>query len=322
MKKIGLIYMGGTFGCIGDPLSPMPAEAFIPQLKKVLPLHLNIECFIAPVIKDSSACTAKDWLKLVQYLQVLQRDGFQHFVIIHGTDTLSYASAVLAQFMAKSAHVILTGSQYPLLTVTGGDTREFTDALENLNFALNAINQCSAGVYLAFHYQLIHAQTALKIHTTDLNAFHGISVSQDIQQASNAFLIENIHIEKAAQFNCVNWMMQPIEQYLLSLNLKNILEAPPHCLILQGFGIGNLAINSEILSIIHSLQAKNCAVILTTQVPFGEIDQRYAISDWVQTAKILVSNTKSHADLYAKTLKMYLKYDAIDQWHTHWGSDF
>ena len=25
MKKIALIYMGGTFGCIGDPLSPMPA---------------------------------------------------------------------------------------------------------------------------------------------------------------------------------------------------------------------------------------------------------------------------------------------------------
>ncbi|MFI8065462.1 hypothetical protein ACFMKJ_16870, partial [Acinetobacter baumannii] len=24
MKKIALFYMGGTFGCIGEPLAPMP----------------------------------------------------------------------------------------------------------------------------------------------------------------------------------------------------------------------------------------------------------------------------------------------------------
>ncbi len=71
MKKIALIYMGGTFGCIGEPLSPMPAEDFIPQLQRILPLNLEIECFVAPSIKDSSACTATDWLKLIQLIQSL-----------------------------------------------------------------------------------------------------------------------------------------------------------------------------------------------------------------------------------------------------------
>ncbi len=55
MKKIALIYMGGTFGCVGEPLSPMPAEQFLPHVAQVLPLNLEIECFVAPVIKDSSA---------------------------------------------------------------------------------------------------------------------------------------------------------------------------------------------------------------------------------------------------------------------------
>ena len=45
MKKIALIYMGGTFGCVGEPLSPMPAEQFLPRLAQVLPLNLEIECF-------------------------------------------------------------------------------------------------------------------------------------------------------------------------------------------------------------------------------------------------------------------------------------
>ena len=98
MKKIALIYMGGTFGCVGEPLSPMPAEQFLPRVTQVLPLNLEIECFVAPVIKDSSACTAADWLQLIQYIQKLQQDNFQYFVIIHGTDTLSYASHVYSTF--------------------------------------------------------------------------------------------------------------------------------------------------------------------------------------------------------------------------------
>jgi len=50
MKKIALIYMGGTFGCIGDPLSPMPAEQFIPKLQHVLPLDQLHQSFktVAP----------------------------------------------------------------------------------------------------------------------------------------------------------------------------------------------------------------------------------------------------------------------------------
>ena len=80
MTKIALIYMGGTFGCIGEPLQPMPAEDFIPKLTHVLPIHLDIECFIAPVIKDSSACTAADWLLLIQQIQQLQLQQFQQAI--------------------------------------------------------------------------------------------------------------------------------------------------------------------------------------------------------------------------------------------------
>ncbi len=81
--------------------------------------------------------------------------------MIHGTDTLSYASAVAAHFIADSARVVFTGSQYPLLNVQGTDTREFSDAISNLNFALDAVMKHPVGVYLAFHQQVLHAQTAL-----------------------------------------------------------------------------------------------------------------------------------------------------------------
>ncbi len=96
------------------------------------------------------ACIAPDWLGLIQQIQSLQLQQFQHFVIIHGTDTLSYASAVLAHFIGQSAHIVLTGSQYPLFNVAGDNTREFTDAIDNLNFALESVHQSSVGVYWPF----------------------------------------------------------------------------------------------------------------------------------------------------------------------------
>ena len=318
MKKIALIYMGGTFGCIGEPLSPMPAEDFIPQLQRILPLNLAIECFVAPSIKDSSACTATDWLKLIQLIQSLQLKHYQHFVVIHGTDTLSYASATLARFIGQSAHVVLTGSQYPLLNVSATQTREFTDAMDNLNFALDAVVTTPVGVYLAFHHQLLHAQTALKQHTTELNAFAGQNAQINLATIQHSYIVHEHDIAKAATFNCLSFMLQPlaIEQHIA--NLKNLQQQTPHALILQGFGTGNLAVNAEFISTLQAIQMQGCAIILTTQVPFGTIDQRYAISEWIQHANIIISDCLGHADLYAKALKMYLQYDSVDQWHAHW----
>lgn len=318
MKNIALIYMGGTFGCVGDPLAPMSADLFIPKLEQILADQYFVECHRASAIKDSSACTAADWLQLVQFIQKLQSRKIQYFVIIHGTDTLSYASAVLAHFLGNSAHVVLTGSQYPLLNAQGNKQREFSDALDNLRFALDSVSMCTAGVYLAFHHQLMHAQTALKQHTTELNAFSGLEANITIQASQQCYQVKAEDIRKAAGFNCMSIMMQPIDLAQQLNNLHSLLARPPHFLFLQGFGTGNLAVNEALIALIDQLYDQGCLSVLTTQVPFGATDQRYAIAEWVNHCKILLNESYGHADLYAKALKMYLQYDTVEQWHRHW----
>ncbi|MDO6645199.1 asparaginase domain-containing protein [Acinetobacter guillouiae] len=317
-KKIALIYMGGTFGCIGEPLAPMPDAEFIPQLKKVLTPQFKIECFKAPSIKDSSACTAIDWLMLIQQIQSLQLQNFQHFVIIHGTDTLSYAAATLSRFLAESCHVVLTGSQYPLLNIQGDNTREFTDALDNLNTALDAVTRLPVGVYLAFYHQVIHARTTLKAHSTALDAFKGLKAEQQIAVDHSVIQVQLPHIEKAKSLNIVNWMMVPTEILQFEHNLEIFSKHAPHFLIIQAYGVGNLAVNAGIILKIKSLQENGCQIILSTQVPLGGMDQRYAISQWIKDSKILVSDALSQADLYAKIVKIYLQYPSSEQWHDHW----
>ncbi|RZF53081.1 asparaginase [Acinetobacter halotolerans] len=318
MQKIALIYMGGTFGCVGEPLMPMPEQTFLPALKKVIPPHLDVECFAAPSIQDSSACTATDWLQLIQQIQQLQLKNYQHFVIIHGTDTLSYAAATLARFLGHSCHAIITGSQYPLLNIEGNDTREFTDALSNLSLALEQVLQRPAGVYLAFHQQVFHAQTTLKVHTTELDAFSGKDANQACNTTADYFIVQNEHIEQAERLSMLNLMLQPIGKEQLLSQLNNILAAPPNFLVLQGFGTGNIAVNEEVLALFDALYHKKCLPIISTQVTFGQLDQRYAVSAWIKSAKVLINDCHCHADLYAKVLQMYLKYPTHDQWFEHW----
>ena len=318
MKKIALIYMGGTFGCIGEPLSPMPAADFLPKLHTTLPLELDVQCFVAPVIKDSSACCAADWLALAEQIQNLQQENFQHFVVLHGTDTLSYASAVLAHVFGHSVHLILTGSQYPLLDVQGNTVRDFTDARDNLYDALYAVQRVQAGVYLSFNHTCIHARTALKCHTTDLAAFSGQQSDLPLATQTQGLSVHHAHIEKAAQFNCLSLMLQPLEISQHIANLKQILNQAPHCLILQGFGTANFAVNAELIEILQQFKQQNCAVILTTQVPYGAVDQRYAVNAWVKDSQILFGHGLGHADLYAKALKMYLQYPQLSDWQLHW----
>ena len=321
MEKIALIYMGGTFGCVGEPLAPMSEHDFLPLLAQHIVADITVQCFAAAQIKDSSACTAADWLVLIQQIQQLQLHGFQHFVIIHGTDTLSYAAATLARFLGHSCHVVLTGSQYPLLNVTGSHTREFSDALGNLHFALQQIEQQPAGVYLAFQQQIFHAQSSLKIHTSALDAFAGIAADQPFASATQAIRVQQQHIAQAEHFNLLSLMLQPIMPAQLLTQLENMLPNPPQFLVLQAFGSGNIAINNDILALFDSLYLQRCICIISSQVPFGTLAQHYAVSTWMQTAKVLMNDGHSHADLYAKALQMYLKYPThpqrFEQWAQH-----
>lgn len=318
MRKIALIYMGGTFGCVGEPLAPMPADTFLPLLKTYLPNSLNIHCFVAPVIQDSSACTAADWLLLAAQIQNLQQQNFEHFVVIHGTDTLSYAAAVLSHLLVNSTHVVLTGSQLPLLNVDATHPHSDSDALDNLLETLNAVQRLEKGVYVSFQHELIHARSALKRHTTELAAFTGLNADTPLTITSKVVDITNELIAKAAIFNCISYMLQPISTLQHLKNLQQFLVNPPHCLILQGFGTANFAVTDDIIDVLKQFKQQNCMVVLTTQVPFGTVDQRYAVSAWVKNTDILFGNGLGHADLYAKALKMYLQYDAVTAWQQHW----
>ena len=139
-----------------------------PSLKR---LNVDIEVFtITPPI-DSSNVAVENWV----YMARIIRDNYARydgFVILHGTDTMSYSAAALSFMLENLAKpVIFTGSQIPI-----GILR--TDGRENLITAIEIAgarnedgNPIVPEVALYFQNRLFRGNRTTKHSAEALNAF-------------------------------------------------------------------------------------------------------------------------------------------------------
>lgn len=120
---------------------------------------------------DSSNASPALWIKLAEIIEAYY-DRFDGFVVLHGTDTMSYSSSALSFMLDNLAKpVVFTGSQIPI-----GVMR--TDGRENLITAIEiAAAKDKAGramvpeVCLYFQNKLFRANRTTKFSAEDLSAF-------------------------------------------------------------------------------------------------------------------------------------------------------
>jgi L-asparaginase len=99
-------------------------------------------------------------------------------------------------------------------------------------------------------------------------------------------IVQDAQIERAASFQILNWMMQPIATQHLHSHVRKA-----HLMLRVILGLLQYCQYQNLVTL------KSVVAILTTQVTFGGIDQRYAISAWAKTAKIVISDAHSHASI-------------------------
>ena len=119
VKKICIIYTGGTIGMIHSPSGYVPnPESFRSNLEAIPDLnHPDAPIYdlvqFSPLL-DSSDITVREWNKIGAAIAERYND-YDGFVILHGTDTMGYsASAVSFMLENLSKPVIFTGAQIPL----------------------------------------------------------------------------------------------------------------------------------------------------------------------------------------------------------------
>ncbi|XP_025073907.1 L-asparaginase isoform X2 [Pogonomyrmex barbatus] len=191
--RVLVLYTGGTIGMMRNEqgaLVPI-TNAFVKNLRKypqlydreyaekrfgamgplVLPVtatdsrRVVYSVFEYSNLCDSSNMTMDEWIRIANDIKE-SYERFDGFVILHGTDTLSYtASALSFMLEALGKIVILTGSQVPIF-----DTR--SDGLDNFLAALViAANYNIPEVCVFFGTNLLRGNRTSKTSASSFEAF-------------------------------------------------------------------------------------------------------------------------------------------------------
>ncbi|ALL08246.1 L-asparaginase 1 [Pedobacter sp. PACM 27299] len=174
MTKILIIYTGGTIGMVNDPktgvLIPFNFEQIQQNVPELARLNYDLSVHSFDPIIDSSNMDPLIWEQLASLIRD-KYEEFDGFVILHGSDTMSFTASALSFMLENlSKPVILTGSQLPI-----GEIR--TDAKENLITALEIAATKKQGkamvpeVCIYFDYQLFRGNRSIKYNSEKFEAF-------------------------------------------------------------------------------------------------------------------------------------------------------
>jgi L-asparaginase len=160
--QLVLIHTGGTIGMTETPAGLAPKQGLVEAaLEARLGGHTTLTSHVFDPLLDSADVGPTHWNAM---LAVIRRHPDASVIITHGTDTMAFTGAALAQALfGEERRVILCGSMHPL--GTGGD------AEENLSLAVEAATRAEPGAFLAFAGKLLEASGLVKHHSSEVDAF-------------------------------------------------------------------------------------------------------------------------------------------------------
>ncbi|KAA1247440.1 asparaginase [Aquimarina sp. RZ0] len=300
--NILLIYTGGTIGMIKNfETGALIAFDFnelllkIPELKQ-LDCQIKTISFDEPI--DSSDMDINRWKDLGDIIHE-NYDLYDGFVVLHGSDTMSYTSSALSfMFENLTKPIIFTGSQLPI-----GDLR--TDAKENLITAIQIAALQKKGkpviteVGLYFEYKLLRANRTTKINAEHFKAFQSLNypflVESGVHLKVNTAVLRTANRRKKMIYhthfdtNIIIIKMFPgiNEEILRGIFLLKSIKG----IIIETYGSGNTTTKKWFLEMISALIKKGIPVVNVTQCVGGSVAMgKYATSLALKKAGVISGN--------------------------------
>ncbi len=338
-QKVQLIYAGGTFGSYGKPLSALPATTFLPLLMDKVRQNLtsNIEVLENSCVKDSSQLSPSDFSHFFQLVLNRYTQGYRHFVLITGTDTLSYLGSFLAEaFAGSDVSLALTASMRPLFDandIHNYNIDPHSDAWGNLSDAIGLAAHGESGVFVTFAGESWPAQTVQKIHSHDLMAFTGHtragypanSYLKSLPAARRSNWIEDTQAKLEVITSQAKTAIIPTIYCVpnsgewLSSQLTALLELPPTGIILMGFGAGNIPFSEQLAQTLDKLYQHGHIVVCTTQCPYGGVSEAYAAGSWQYEHHVFSAGRLTVPAVYARLLWLHLAFDTPARRRQRWS---
>jgi L-asparaginase len=253
----------------------------VPELKR-FNYRISTYQFNPPI--DSSDMEPKYWAKLVKIIHY-NYDNFDGFVILHGTDTMSYTASALSFMLENlSKPVILTGSQLPIGTLR-------TDGKENLITSIEIAaakdangNAMVPEVCIFFENHLMRGNRTTKINAENFNAFRSFNYP--------ALATVGIHIKYEPHLIRKGDPSKPLKpHYLFDTNVviltlfpgiqEEIVESVLHvkalrAIVLKTFGSGNAPQKEWLVRLLREANERGIIVVNITQCASGAVEmERY-----------------------------------------------
>ncbi|WP_299128198.1 asparaginase [uncultured Winogradskyella sp.] len=280
--NILLIYTGGTIGMIKDvdtgALKAFNFKSLLDRIPEIRLLDCNIETLSFDEPIDSSNMNPKYWADIAKIIKN-NYDIFDGFVVLHGSDTMSYSASALS-FMLENLRkpVIFTGSQLPI-----GDLR--TDAKENLITSIQIASLHKNGipvikeVGLYFEYKLYRGNRTTKINAEHFEAFDSPNYPTLVESG--------VHLKVNHEFL---WMHNSSDDLIVRTNMDTnigILKIFPGIskpfvealiqtenlkgLIIETYGSGNATMEDWFINSLQKAIHKGLYVVNVTQCSGGSV---------------------------------------------------
>lgn len=303
---IHLIYAGGTFGSHGVPLSPLPNSTFLPILTNLLNSRLNSKQVLLHnnCIKDSSSLTPSDFVHFYELISNAYTQGARRFVLITGTDSLSFLASFLSHaFVKTDISLVITGSMNPLLVSDEPHYRidDDSDAWYNLSEAIHTC-QTQQGVFVQFYHQTFWASNTQKIDSQNPNAFFGTPFTSSPLNLPNFDKKDLSTIkEQVTTAHIDSIFILPNQAHHIAHRL-NAISDDTQAVILIAFGSGNLPHTEEIAQALDDLHARGIVVVCTSMCAFGGVSSAYQAGSWQYAHHVWSGGKLSIPAIYGRLL--------------------
>ncbi|MEP5256320.1 asparaginase [Winogradskyella rapida] len=278
-----LIYTGGTIGMIKDVdtgfLKAFDFNSLLVKIPELRLLDCSIETISFEEPIDSSNMHPKYWADIATIIGTHYSD-FDGFVVLHGSDTMSYTASALSFMLENLAKpVILTGSQLPI-----GDLR--TDAKENLITSIQMASLQIEGkpvireVGLYFEYKLYRGNRTIKLNAEHFEAFESfnypnlaesgvhLKVNTDSlwrPKPNSKLILRTAMDTRIGVLKLFPGISQPIcEAILTSKLIKG--------LVLETYGSGNATTEPWFLTLIANAIRNGLHIVNVTQCAGGSVN--------------------------------------------------